>query len=521
MDVDGRSILERSEAQFRLLVQGVTDYAIYMLSPDGTVSSWNAGAQRIKGYAPEEIIGQNFSRFYTPEDQQQKLPEMGLAIAAREGRFEKEGWRVRKDGSRFLAHVVIDAIRSEDGQLIGFAKITRDITERQRSQEALQSAQHALFQSQKLESIGQLTGGIAHDFNNLLTVIIASLELLQSRVRGDEKSLLLVQNAMHGAERGATLTQRMLAFARRQELTIEAVDLNGLLRGMMDLVQRAIGGEIRIEYEVAQSLPRVRADPNQLEAAILNLVVNARDAMDGRGSITIGAHEETAPHPHNPVGASDYVCLWVKDTGHGMDAETMQRAKEPFFTTKGVGKGTGLGLSMVHGLAEQFGGTTRIASTRGEGTTVTIELPVATGESAQSSAAPAPAPATNHAADETTRVLLVDDDVLVLTSSAALLEAHGFHVVQASNGIDALKAITQQQFDVVVTDQMMPEMTGLQLARAIEALYPDMPIILASGYAEIPEGLPAKVMRLAKPFRAAELLGMIARVLQNVAAPQS
>jgi len=507
---DGRTPLEKSEAQFRLLVQGVTDYAIYMLTPDGRVSSWNPGAQRIKGYAPEEIIGEFFGRFYTKADQESGLPEQGLQIAARDGRFEREGLRVRKDGTSFLAHVVIDAIRDDAGTLLGFAKITRDITEKQKAQDALFAAQQALFQSQKLESIGQLTGGIAHDFNNLLTVIIASLELLKARFHDDEKSLMLVRNALSGAERGATLTQRMLAFARRQELTIQAVDLGALLRGMMELVRRAIGSDIHISYEIADGLPNVQADANQLEAAILNLIVNARDAMARRGTITIGARLDDASAAQK-TGSGACVRLWVRDTGHGMDEETMRRAREPFFTTKGVGKGTGLGLSMVHGLAEQFGGTTHISSKPGEGTTVAIVLPVARDGHGERPVREAntPPPLAVLAEDHALRVLLVDDDHLVLTTSAALLEAHGFEVARADGGIEALKLITQQRFDIVVTDQMMPEMTGLQLARAIEALVPELPIVLASGYAEAPAGLPRKVQRLAKPFRGSELVAAI------------
>jgi PAS domain S-box-containing protein len=235
---EAEDALRRSEQQFKFLVQGVTDYAIYMLDPAGNITNWNSGAERIKGYEAGEIIGQHFSRFYTEQDRGDGVPQKALATAEREGKFETENWRVRKDGTQFMAHVVIDALRSEDGQLIGFAKITRDITERKRQQRELEKAREALFHSQKTEAIGRLTGGIAHDFNNLLMAIMGSLELLAKRLpEGDQRSIQLVSNAMLGARRGASLTQRMLAFARRQEVELAAVDLGELVRGMSDLLE--------------------------------------------------------------------------------------------------------------------------------------------------------------------------------------------------------------------------------------------------------------------------------------------
>jgi len=318
--------LRRSEQQFRLLVQGVTDYAIYMLDRDGKVSSWNSGAQRIKGYAPEEIIGEHFSRFYTEEDRAAGLPRNSLEVATRDGRFEREGWRVRKDGTRFMAHVIIDAIRDETGEVVGFAKVTRDVTERMRVQQSLEQAQQALFQTQKMESIGQLTGGIAHDFNNLLTAIIGSLELLRKRIPEDPRAQALLQNALHGAERGATLTQRMLAFARRQELQIESISLADLIDGMMGLVERSLGPTIRIDCRVRADLPPVQTDANQLETALLNLAVNGRDAMPDGGTITIdGSEHEIAAGSALGLKPGHYVCLSVKDSGQGMDKQTLLR----------------------------------------------------------------------------------------------------------------------------------------------------------------------------------------------------
>jgi PAS domain S-box-containing protein len=497
--------LKRSEEQFRLLVQGVTDYAIYMLNTDGKIASWNMGAQRIKGYAPEEIIGQHFSRFYSAEDKERGDPQKGLSIAAAEGRFEKEGWRVRKDGTRFWAHVVIDAIKDDRGELIGFAKVTRDITERRDAQRALEEAREALFQAQKLEAIGQLTGGVAHDFNNLLMVVISSLELMRRRLPDDPRLKSLLENAAQAAQRGATLTQRMLAFARRQELHREEIDLPDLVRGMRELLQRSLGPTIRIETRFPLSLPKVHTDANQLESALLNLAVNARDAMPKGGPIIIAAREETietkAPGGLPP---GHYVCFSVQDSGEGMDEDTLARAADPFFTTKGVGKGTGLGLSMVQGLAEQSGGRLVLSSRNGEGTTVGIWLPAVAAE------APSPRKQPKREAEPargpSLTVLAVDDDALVLMNTAAMLEDLGHRVVEAHSGLKALELLKgDEAIDLVITDQAMPGMTGLELTEAIRAERPELPILLATGYAELPEGLKTDLPRLSKPFGQREL----------------
>lgn len=374
--------LKQSEQQFRLLVQGVSDYAIYMLSPDGRVSNWNPGAQRIKGYRPEEVIGQHFSMFYTPEDREIGEPQRALETAAREGRFENKSWRLRKDGTRFLAHVVVDAIRGETGTLLGFAKITRDVTEATEAQHALEKTREALFQAQKVQAIGQLSGGIAHDFNNLLTVILGNLEIVRKRVGDDPKVSRLLENATQGALRGVSLTQRMLAFARRQELKTEPVDIAKLVQGITGLLRSSLGPGIRIETQFPEDLQAVLADSNQLELAVLNLATNARDAMPEGGGVTISAEPEVVIEQNDStLAAGRYVCLRVTDTGEGMDADTLASATDPFFTTKGLGKGTGLGLSMVHGFIEQLGGRFILKSIKGQGTTAELWLPVASTES--------------------------------------------------------------------------------------------------------------------------------------------
>ena len=372
--------LRRSQEQFRLLVQGVTDYAIYLLSPEGMVASWNAGAERIKGYKPDEIIGQHFSVFYTEEDRTAGLPATALEAARRDGRFEREGVRIRKDGTKFWANVVIDAIRDGEGVFIGFAKITRDITERKKAEEILERTREALVQSQKMEAIGHLTGGIAHDFNNLLMAIQGSLELMKRRLpSGDRQMHQFIDNALQGAQRGAALTQRMLAFARRQELKLQTVNVTELINGMTELLQRSLGRGVQIETHFSLHLPKVSADANQLELAILNLSKNASDAMPNGGSILISARERNVENEPG-LKPGRYVCLAVKDTGTGMDEQTLRHATEPFYTTKGVGKGTGLGLSMVLGMTEQSGGKLYLKSKPGEGTTAELCLPVTPSE---------------------------------------------------------------------------------------------------------------------------------------------
>ena len=496
------------EGRYRLLVEAVTDYAIYLLDPSGIVTTWNPGAQRFKGYTAAEIVGQHFSRFYTEEDRKVDLPTRALA-AAREGKFEAEGWRVRKDGSRFWAYVIIDPIRSPSGEIIGYAKITRDLTERKETQEKLEKSREFSLQTQKLEAIGQLTGGIAHDFNNLLTAVLGSLEMLRKRLPDDPKSIALLENAAQGAQRGTTLTKRMLAFARNYELKQEVIGIPELVRGMTDLLQRSVGASFNIETRFPLALKPVEVDANQLELALLNLTLNARDAMPDGGDIILTAREESVGNHAGGLEAGQYIRMSVTDTGEGMDEDTLRRATEPFFTTKSVGKGTGLGLSMVHGFAEQSRGRLFLYSRKGSGTTAELWLPVA-----KTSTHPvAPAHTAPAKAVRPLTVLAVDDDALVLMNTVAMLEDLGHTVIEAYSAKEALEILRREDsIDLIVTDQAMPKISGTELAKVVKKEWPDIPVLLATGYADRVPGDDIGLPKVTKPFMQRDLAEAIVRM---------
>ena len=506
--------LRKAEQQFRLLVQGVTDYALYMMDPKGNVSSWNAGAEHIKGYRPEEVIGQHFSRFFPEQDRLDGLPDHALETARREGRYESEGWRLRKDGTRFWANAIIDAIRNENGELIGFAKVTRDITEKRQAQEALELAKEELFQAQKMEALGQLTGGVAHDFNNLLMAIQASLELLKRRVFLTTEAQSLVDNALQATQRGASLTQRLLAFSRRQELNFEPVDLRTLIHGISDMLQRSIGPAVVIETNFPPDLPAVLTDPNQMTNALINLAINARDAMPEGGRLLVGARLETEGMSRHPeLQEKAHLCLYVKDEGHGMDSETLRNAPSPFFTTKGIGKGTGLGLSMVQGLMAQSHGKLVLHSQPKGGTTAELWLPVAEMEKNEAHNVPATFPPPSTA--KTLSVVAVDDDPLVLMNTVMMLEDMGHTVFEAGSAAKALAFLADHAIDLIVTDQAMPQMTGSQLADIVHQRWPHIPIILATGYSELPPEARVDLLRLSKPFGEHQLEEAVQRAMNS------
>jgi PAS domain S-box-containing protein len=504
-----REALRQSEERFRLLVQGVTDYAIFMLNPDGVVSNWNSGAARIKGYTEAEIVGQHFSRFYTEEDRAADVPARALDTATREGRFETEGWRVRKDSSRFWASVVIDAIRDETGQLIGFAKVTRDITERRSAQETLEKGRSSLFQAQKMEALGGLSSGIAHDFNNILTVVLGNLDLL--RRAPEQRRERLINNAVQAVEQGRKLTQQLLAFGRRHLHQPEVLDLNRLILGMDDMLKQSLRGDIQVVFDLAEGLWPVEVDPAQLQIALINLAVNARDAMPRGGQFGVGTENVTAPGSE----LEQSVAITVSDTGSGMPPEVVARAFEPFFTTKEVGKGTGLGLPQVYGFAQQSRGFVRITSEVGHGTTFTISLPRTQAEAAEAQRVSLdPGEAVRPL-----RVLLAEDNEQVAEVAASVLTERGHMVVSSADASEALRVLNSgQPFDVILSDLVMPgEKNGLDLARHVRSRWPALPVLLATGYSDqaakaIEEGFPL----ISKPYEPAALLLAVERTASAV-----
>jgi PAS domain S-box-containing protein len=514
--------LDETERRFRLLVESVTDYAIYMLDPEGYIINWNPGAERAKGYSREEIIGRHFSTFYTPEDQAAEFPKRALRAAAETGKFEAEGWRVRKDGSRFWASAILNAIKGPNGQLIGFAKVTRDLTERRAAEERSR-------QAQKMEGVGQLTGGVAHDFNNLLTIIIGNLETLQRNIRRPDLDIdrleRSVDNAMRGARRAESLTQRLLAFSRQQPLNPKPLELGRLISGMSDMLRRTLGEQIAIETVLGGNTWRVEADPNQLELAILNLAVNARDAMPSGGKLTLetaNVHlDENYASTQAEVIPGQYVMLAVTDTGSGMTPEIKAKAFDPFFTTKDVGHGTGLGLSQVYGFIKQSRGHVKIYSELGEGTTIKLYLPrahAASGEVDVDIAQPVAG-----SKDET--ILVVEDDPDVRAYSHETLAELGYTVIAAENGAAALRLLeTNPQVQVLFSDIGLPGgMNGRELSERARKLRPDLKVLFTTGYARnaiVHDGrMDPGVELITKPFTQAALAEKLRNILDAKRVP--
>ena len=475
--------------QFQLLVNSVVDYAIYMLDRHGRIASWNPGGERIKGYRASEVIGRHFSLFYTPEDIAAGEPARALHLAE-QGKYEKEGWRMRKDGSRFWASVVIDPVM-RNGELIGFAKVTRDITERRNAQQALEEAQHAMWQSQKIEAIGKLTYGLAHDFNNLLTVISNSLDMLAANTGDPERKRHSIATAQRAADRGALLTRQLLAFSRGQWLRPKPHDLNELIEGFAEILRRACDPSVQMEFELEPGLPRVSIDGPQFEAALLNLVANARDAIapDRPGRIVVRTRRLQEP------GKPDEIAVSVTDNGDGMPPDVMARAADPFFTTKEVGKGSGLGLSQVYGFVAQSDGHVDIRSEPGAGTSVILRLPALLQEDAPTGL----------------RVLMVDDDDNIVGIVGDALRDAGHDVLTASGGAQALEILQQDpRIDALFSDVVMPGMSGIELAGRARELRPELRVLLASGYSEgWLENMPAGVEFIAKPYRAMQVLELL------------
>ncbi|MES1199731.1 MAG: PAS domain S-box protein [Pseudomonadota bacterium] len=515
-----RTSAEQSAAEhFRILVQGVVDYALYMLDPDGRVTTWNVGAERIKGYSAEEIIGQHFSRFYTPEDQARGEPARALAQARDEGRYETESLRLRKDGTRFWAHVVIDPIRDSAGRLVGFAKITRDITERKLAAEELQQARMQLMQAQKMEAIGQLTGGIAHDFNNMLAGIIGGLNLLDRRIAAGryEDTRHLIDAALASANRAAALISRLLAFGRRLSLDISAVDVNASIKSMGMLLENTIGENVNVTFKFSERDVWVLTDAAQLESAVLNLVINARDAMPNGGALTIETCE-MALNPEQGDGEKHggaYGVVRVTDSGEGMNEEVLAKVFDPFFTTKPIGQGTGLGLSMVYGFVRQSGGRINIESKPGVGTTVTLALPLTEPAEGRPRAC---RDAPKASADE--GILVVEDDNQVRMLVVEVLRELGYRTYEASDALRALDLLDREaRIDLIVSDVGLPGVDGRRFAELARQKRPDVKVLFITGYAQHAAVrsafLGAHMDMMAKPFALDDLARKVRDMLAS------
>jgi len=500
--------LFQSEQRFRMLVQGVRDYAIYMLDKEGRITNWNSGAQAIKGYSADEIVGQHFSRFYTEEDRANGVPQFALQTALKEGKYEREAWRVRKDGSLFWAHVLIDPIYDESGEHIGFAKVTRDATEKKRQQDELEQTREALAQAQKMQALGELTGGIAHDFNNLMTVIAGASDfLLKHPEMPEEKKRRYLEAIAETTERATALTNHLLAFGRRQSLRPVVIDLGVRLDAFAEMVSRMLGSRINVKLQLEAEAALVEVDAAQLETALLNAVVNARDAMPNGGELTIGTRE-------CELDGAPAVCIDIEDTGSGIPEDMLRRVFEPFFTTKEVGKGTGLGLSQIHGFAAQAGGRAEIRSVPGEGTAVTIVLPV-TDKPVGGAVDKLP----RTVARRGLKVLLVEDNEHVREFAHHLLDELGYRVLSAASGEEALEQLATETVELLFTDVVMPGISGLELARQARRERPSLPVLLASGYSEeIVGSAGAEFEIVRKPYDVAMLEAAVGAALDRSSA---
>jgi len=496
-----------SKDPFRLLVESIVDYAIYMLDPNGNVTSWNSGAERIKGFQTEEIVGKHFSTFYTPEDREEGMPQRVLETAAREGKYEGEGWRTRKDGSRFWASVVVDRINDNKGRLVGFAKITRDMTEKREAEMRLQESREQLFRSQKMGALGQLTGGLAHDFNNLLTAILGASDLALRNLGDQERLKRMLDGIRDSAQRGASITKQLLAFARAQPLELKQVDLKTFLPDVTTLMRPSVRSNIELIIEISDHIWTVDVDPGALELALLNLAFNARDAMKDGGKLKISATNQLLKG--QPEGLrGEFVAVRVSDTGEGMSQEVLDRVFEPFFTTKAFGEGTGLGLSQVFGFANQLGGAVTVESQPGKGSTFTIYLPVNGGASA---------PHRKSDRDETIgRILIVEDDSLVAELAADMLGEMGFETVTTHSAKEALERLSgEQRPSLVFSDIVMPGgISGLELARKIRSRFPELPVLLTTGYSEY-VGAEHEFPVLQKPYEMETLAGALSKILKR------
>ncbi|MEI7037737.1 response regulator [Fulvimonas yonginensis] len=538
--------LRATSERLKLILECTTGYGILTLDLEGRITLWNPGAEQLLGWCEEEVLGKPADIFYTPEERAQGIPRQEMKRAAESGRAVDDRMHVRKDGSRFFASGLMMPLRNGGGRLLGYLKVLRDRTLEHQAQEALERGvaertaelaatnrqllaqieerervEATLRQMQRLEAVGQLTSGVAHDFNNLLTVISGNIGILERALNGpgiDPRLRQRLGYMKEAAARGAKLTTQLLAFSRRQRLEAKAVDLNGIVAGMRDLLQSSMGGSVQLSMKLQHGLWPALVDPTQIELVILNLAINARDASPVGGELIVEtanvALREPARRPEEP-GPGDYVMVAVTDHGSGMTPEVLARAFEPFFTTKEVGKGSGLGLAQVYGFAKQSGGGVRIETRLGEGTSVKVYLPRADGSADKAEEAVASA-ARREPEPARRRILLVDDDADVREVTAAILAEQGYQVVEAGSGGAALDVLEREgrAIDLMLMDYAMPGMNGSEVAREAHAKRPALPVLFITGYADFATLREVGDERIiSKPFSEEDLLAKVQAAL--------
>ena len=490
-----KTALDLSKHHFQALIDDVADHAVFVLDTAGRVASWNSGAQRITGYGQEEVLGKPFGLFYRPDERRGGEPVRALQSAIQKGKHELEGWRIRKDGTPFFVTGVVSVIRNKEEGLIGFSSIMRDTTERRDTQEKLVEAREQLAMAQKMEAIGKLTGGIAHDFNNLLMIIGGNAQTFKKLL--DPKLPRAIEAIQTAAKRGETLTRQLLTFSRSQHVSPSVVDLVAVTRNLRPMIESSLRGNIVYKEMVAGGPTFTKVDLAELELAIVNIAVNARDSMPQGGTFTLSVSEVAALHDAqgNPLDGP-FAAIRFSDTGAGIPPNLLSKIFDPFFTTKEVGKGTGLGLSQVYGFVHQAGGTIKVDSKIGEGTTFTIYLPLCAERELTAVSAPV------RSTPPRPRVLVVDDNPDVRHVTSSLFEQIGYDTALRDSAESALQYLAQgKRVDLIFSDIVMPgSIDGIGLANEIRGRYPGLPIILSTGYSDSAQQAPQWLQVLRKPF---------------------
>ncbi len=490
------SELRIAKRHFDILTEGVVEYAIFVLDPAGHIASWNGSAQKIMGYTTKEVVGKHFGIFFRPDERRTGEPNRALEQAIKRGKHEIEGWRVRKNGAPFFVTGLISSIHDDAGNILGFANVLRDATERRDAQEKLVEAREQLAMAQKMEAIGKLTGGIAHDFNNLLMIIGGNAQIFQRLL--DPKLPRAIEAIQTAAKRGESLTRQLLTFSRRQHLSPAVVDLNAAIKNMRTMIESSLRGNIVYKEELDEGVSAVKVDLAELELAMVNISVNARDAMPNGGMFTLSVHNVTGEDEiGNEQLEGRFVAIDCSDTGMGIPPNLLSKIFDPFFTTKEVGKGTGLGLSQVYGFAHQAGGTVTAQSKVGLGTTISVYLPCTDVQIANKEP---PAKTSDH--PQRPSVLIVDDSAEVAEVTSSLFEQLGYATIYRDSAEEALSLLADgAKIDLVFSDIVMPgAIDGVGLAREIRSRYPNLPVVLTTGYSDAAQAAPSELRILRKPF---------------------